>query len=719
MAEAVAAHQRGQVARAQAMYRQILESEPDNPDALHLLGVTCTQSGEFEAALEYIDRAIALRPGDAACHSNRGKALAGLGRAADALASYDRAVALAPGYAEAHNNRGNALRALKRAADALASYDRAIAIAPGYAEAFGNRGNALMDLRRPEEALASYDRALGLKPGLASAHANRGVALLESRHLAGALASFDHAIRLAPGNAEAHANRALVLLRLGRPGDALAACDAALGLNPGHATALAHRGLVLQQLGRMEEAAACYGRAVALRPDAAFLYGTWLHACMKVCDWSRWESSVAEMLGMLEAGLPVAPPFALLAVTDSAARQRRAAEILVQSRFPAVPEPRTPDRRPRTERLRLGYFSADFHDHPTMYLMAELFERHDRDRFELMAFSFGPDRRDAMRRRVETAFDRFLDVRDRSDGEIAALARELEVDIAVDLKGFTQDHRIGIFAHRASSLQVGYLGYPGTTGAGYLDYLIADRVLIPDASQRHYSEKIVYLPGCYQVNDRRRPAADAPLDRRDLGLPGSGFVFCCFNNSYKITPPVFDGWMRILGEVRDSVLWLFAENSAVARNLRREAGARGIDPARLVFAAPLPQPEHLARHAAADLFLDTTPCNAHTTASDALWCGLPLLTQAGESFASRVAASLLQDLGLPELVTHSQPEYERTAVALAGDAQRLARIRGSLAEGRLAAPLFDAGRFAGTIESAYLEIHARWLRGEPPAHLYL
>jgi len=719
LAQAVSLHQRGEIARAQALYRQVLESQPGNGDALHLLGVTCTQSGRFEEALRLIDRAIARKPDEAACHANRGKALAGLGRLPEALASYDRAVALAPAYPEAHLNRGNALRALGRNEQALVSYDRALELAPAYAEAHSNRGNALMDLRRLSEALASYDRAIELKPGLASAYVNRGAALIEARRLTEALASLDQAIGLAPGHAEAHSNRALALLRLGRLEDALACCDEALRLSPDHVNALAHRGLVLQQIGRTEEAVASYGRAVALRPDAGFLYGTWLHARMKVCDWDGWQSAATEMLQKLEAGLPVTPPFAVLAVTASAALQRRAAEILVQSRFPAAAPSLPGASRAGGGRLRIGYFSADFYDHPTMYLMAELFERHDRARFELLAFSFGPDRRDGMQRRVAAAFDRFIDVRDRADADIAALARELQLDIAVDLKGFTQDHRVGIFACRAAPLQVAYLGYPGTTGAEYIDYLVADRVLIPPASLRHYSEKIIYLPDCYQVNDRQRPTAGAPPDRPGLGLPERGFVFCCFNNSYKITPAVFDGWMRILGQAGDSVLWLFAESPVVARNLRREAASRGIDSARLVFAPPVPQVEHLARQRAADLFLDTLPCNAHTTASDALWCGLPVLTQAGEAFASRVAASLLQAVGLPELVVDTQQRYEQAAVELARDPVRLGEIRSRLTECRLRSALFDSEGFARKLESAYLRIHARWQSGLPPEHLYL
>jgi predicted O-linked N-acetylglucosamine transferase (SPINDLY family) len=351
--------------------------------------------------------------------------------------------------------------------------------------------------------------------------------------------------------------------------------------------------------------------------------------------------------------------------------------------------------------------------------MAELFERHDRAKFEWVAFSFGPDAKDEMRKRVSTAFDRFIDVRNRSDMDIAHLSRSLEIDIAVDLKGFTYDMRVGIFSYRAAPVQVGYLGYPGTMGAAYIDYLIADGTLIPQSSQQHYSEKIAYLPNSYQVNDRKRAIADKAFTRRELGLPDAGFVFCCFNDSYKITPHTFNGWMRILKRVPESVLWLLEGNRAAGDHFRKLAEQSGVSAQRLIFATRLPLAEHLARHRTADLFLDTFPCNAHTTGSDALWAGLPLLTCMGEAFASRVAASLLNAIDLPELITTTQEQYEALAVELATDAERLGQIRRKLQSNRLNAPLFDSELFARHIENAYSQMYERYQADLPPEHIHV
>jgi predicted O-linked N-acetylglucosamine transferase (SPINDLY family) len=364
----------------------------------------------------------------------------------------------------------------------------------------------------------------------------------------------------------------------------------------------------------------------------------------------------------------------------------------------------------------VGYFSADFSNHATLHLLAGLFEHHDRVKFEVTAFSFGPESQDPMRRRLEAACE-FIDVRERPDREVALLARERQIDIAVDLKGFTQDCRPGIFALRAAPVQVSYLGYPGTLGAPYMDYLIADRVLIPPESAQFYSEKIVYLPDSYQVNDAARVIAERVFSRAELGLPAAGFVYCCFNNNYKITPATFDGWMRILRQVPGSVLWLLEDNAGAAGNLRAAAEARGVSAARLVFAPRLPVADHLARQRAGDLFLDTLPCNAHTTASDALWAGLPLLTCLGESFAGRVAGSLLAAVGLSELITGSQAEYEALAVGLARDPGRLAGIRTRLAAQRLTAPLFNTELTTRRLEAAYEALVERHRAGLVPGHM--
>ena len=438
---------------------------------------------------------------------------------------------------------------------------------------------------------------------------------------------------------------------------------------------------------------------------------------MMACDWDGLDENLAAHAAAIRAGNRVTTPFPLLGLSDDPALQKQAAQIYTTAKCPRSSVLGPFRARKPGEKIRLGYYSADFHNHATAWLIAELFESHDRSRFELTAFSFGPEQQDEMRRRISSAFDHFLDARALSDRDIARLSRERGIDIAVDLKGHTQDSRPGIFAEGCAPLQIQYLGYPGTMGGDYMDYVVADKIVIPPGSEAGYVEKILRLPHSYQANDSRRKISDRMFTRAEMGLPDSGFVFCCFNNNYKILPEIFASWMRILKAVDGSVLWLLEDNALAAENLRKLAEAHGVDPGRLIFAGRLPLEEHLARHRLADLFLDTWPYNAHTTASDALWAGLPLLTRAGSSFASRVAASLLHAVGLPGLITSSVEDYESLATTLAKDPARLVALRKTLMDNRATASLFDGKLIARHLEAAYEAIQARHLSGLPPDHI--
>ena len=595
-----------------------------------------------------------------------------------------RAVAAYPNSAEAHSHLGVALGHLGRHAEALACAERAVALKPEYADAHYNRGVALGDLARYAEALKSYERAIALRADHAEAYNNRGIALAHFGRHAEALESYERAIALRPDYADAHHNRAAGLADVKR-----------------HA-----------------EAMESYERALQLKPDADFLYGDWLHARMHVCAWDDIDVYLGRLIEKIERHEKACQPFQALAMTSSAAIQRTAAETWVRDKCPPSQALPPVPRRPRGEKLRLGYFSADFRNHPVSLLAVGMFEHHDRSRFEVTAFSFGPETTDEMSSRVAAAFDRFVDVRDLADADVAALARKLGIDIAIDLGGFTQGNRTGIFAARAAPVQVSYLGYLGTMGAEYIDYLVADNVIIPPESRKHYAEKIAYLPS-YQANDEGRAVADRQFTREELGLPPTGFVFCCFNNNYKITPVIFDVWMRILQKVEGSVLFLYAGTEQAAANLKKEAALRGVAANRLVFGERLPVPEYLARYRSADLFLDTLPYNAGTTASDALWAGLPVLTCAGEAFASRMAASLLHAIHLPELVTTTRDEYEALAVALATEPDRLEGVRQRLAHSRTTAPLFDTQRLTRHVEAAYTAMYERYQAGLPPEHIHV
>lgn len=714
---AISLHRNGLLDEAAQIYREIVQAQPGNFDAVQMLAVVAAQRNDCAGALELFDRALRLKPDHAGAWNNRGNALLELGRVEDALQSFARATVLQPDYAEAFYNRGNALLDLNRCEEALQSYERALAIAPDYAQAHYNRGNALLALQRPAQALESLDRALKLDPGDAQALSNRGNALLALGRGFEAIDSYDRALALAPDLADAHYARGTALLGLNRMEAALQSFDRALALQPQNASALNNRGNALLALKRTAEALQSYERAFAIAPDLDFLHGLLLHARTELCDWRDLDGEVERMTAKILRGERAAPLLAVLALSDSPAVQRQAAGIWMRERHPASAALGAFGSRAPHAKIHVGYFSADFRIHPVAYLTAELFEAHDRARFELTAFSFGPDSGDEMRRRAEAAFDHFVDVRERSDAQIALLARQMQIDIAVDLGGHTRGSRPGIFALRAAPLQVSYLGSPGTMGADYIDYLVADATLIAQADRRHYVEKIICLPS-YQVNDSARPIADRAFSRQELGLPDSGFVYCCFNANYKITPAVFECWMRILGAVAGSVLWLAEGAPGAADNLRKEAQRRGIAAERLIFAGRVPtQAEHLARLRAADLFLDTLPYNAQATAGDALWAGVPVLTCAGSTFAGRVAASLLTALQLPELITAAPQAYEALAIVLAADRARLDALRRKLAANRLTTALFDARAFARNIEAAYAQIHARHQAGLPPDHI--
>ena len=648
-----------------------------------MLGVIFYQTRQLQRSVDLIDRAIKINPNNAGFYSNRGLALQDLKQLDAAIASYDKAIQLKPESAIAYYNRGNALKELKQLDAAIASYDQAIQLKPDYAEAHCNRGVALKDLEQFDASVASYDKAIQLSPDYAEAYSNRGNALKDLKQLDAAVASYDKAIQLRPDYAEAYSNR----------------------------------GYALRELRQLEAAVASYDKAIQLKPDIEYLFGIMLHTRMQLSDWSNFENNVSELIKKIEQGVRSSHSFPTLSLTSSLPTHRKSAEMMMNDKNPYNPSLGPIPKIPRSNKIRIGYFSADFREHPVSNLLAELFEMHDRSKFELIAFSFGPVSNDSMKERVAAAFDEFIDVRSYSDREIAILSRNLKINIAIDLGGHTENNRIGIFSYRASPIQVSYIGYLGTLGTDYIDYLVADKTIIPKQSQEHYSEKIVYLPNSFQVNDRRKVISDKKFTREELGLPLEGFVFCCFNNNYKITPSIFDSWVRILNSVNGSVLWLINDYPTSAANLYKEAEVRGLDPNRLVFSQRRQLPEYLASYQSADLFLDTLPYNAGTTASDALWAGLPVVTCLGESFASRMAASLLTAINLPELITNTRSEYEDLAIELATDPIKYNSIKSKLAENRLTTPLFDTPLFTRHLEDAYREMYDRYQNDLPPNHI--
>jgi predicted O-linked N-acetylglucosamine transferase (SPINDLY family) len=634
----------------------------------------------------------------------------------------DEAASLCRRALEAHPDSFEALQLMGvlesqrgRLQEALDLLRRALAIRPDSAATLANLGIALARLGRAGEAEAELERALSLAPASAPILFNLANLLAESGRHEQALARYDEALQAQPDFVQALNNRADVLMRLDRTSEALQSYQRALVLHPGYAEGWSNAGKVLRELGRHEDAALAYDRALALDPQLDFLPGARLHSRMKVCLWSDFEEQMQDLAGGLEAGRPVSTPFAVLATPLSADQQLRCARLYVALRYPHPSKRGVAARQARTGKIRLGYFSADLRDHAVAHLIVEVLERHDRSRFEVVGFSLKAAPGDAMRERIERACDEIVELAALPDGEAAETARRRQVDIAIDLNGFTLHGRPGIFAAGVAPLQVNYLGYPGTLGASFIDYIVADPVIIPEACFTSHSERVVQLPHSYQANQSFVPPAGEPPGRAELGLPERGVVFCCFNNSYKITPDVYTIWMRLLAQVPDSVLWLFETNPGTRASLRREAGDRGIEEGRIVFADRVPRPQHLLRQACADLFLDTFHYNAHTTASDALRAGLPVLTLLGQTFASRVGASLLHAIGMPELVASSSGDYETMALELARDSRRLAEFKARLARNRSTHPLFDCERFTRHLETAYARMWGRHVEGLPPA----
>jgi predicted O-linked N-acetylglucosamine transferase (SPINDLY family) len=621
-------------------------------------------------------------------------------------------LARTPLAGEAFYLLGSALLFQNRFAEALPALQEALRLAP--ARGVGHRlGYCHLALGEDSAAEQVLRREVQAYPDLIHAYNALGVAQIRQGKREDALAVFQQAARRDPASAEANNNVANVLSELGRQAEALPYLQSVVAANPKLADAQHNLGVLLQSLKRHDEAIERFEAALRLAPDMPYTLGYLIWNELAICRWDALADRTAALRRQLAKAIPAAP-FVLVGLDVSPQEQRRCAELHVRQTLQRMPPPLWRGERYRHQKVRVAYLSADFCEHATAHLAARLFELHDRSRFEVLAVSYGRDDGSPMRKRLERTFDRFIDVEGCSDAEAARLLRRLEVDIAVDLKGHTTGARPGILAFRPAPVQVAYLGFPGTTGAPFIDYVFADRFVLPPEMQGFYSEQVVYLPDCYQVNDDRRAIPPLRTGRGDAGLPSTGVVFCCFNNSYKISPQIFAVWMRLLKATPGSVLWLLEDNAVAPRNLRSAAAAAGVEPGRLVFAPRASHDEHLARHALADLFLDTLPCNAHTTASDALWAGLPILTCPGRSFAGRVAGSLLQALELGELAAPSVEEYERLALRFAGNPVLLAGARRKLAVNRARSPLFDTPRFCRHLEAAYLAIWERAAGGRPP-----
>lgn len=670
-------HKLNEVAQAQAFYEQILQIDPAHADALHHLGLILHHGGNNAQALALIQKAIAIQP---------------------TFAIY--------------NNVANILKTEGRIAEAIENFHKAIALKPDYAEAYNNLGVLYKDQKNSDRAIAHFQKAIALNPDFAGAYLNLGTALKEGNNLEASVACYQKAIAIQPDYAEAYNGLASSLNKQHKIAEAIAIYQKAIALNPKSPETLNNLGNIFSKQKNLSAAIACYEKALALNPQNAEALGGLFHSRQHCCDWTDFHSNQQRVVKAILAGQEGFKPLSFLAVSDSGQAQKQCAFTFAKKNYPAAKPKQA--KTYQHSKIRIAYVSGDLREHAVAILMTELFELHDKNRFEVFAISLQPETSSSLGQRVKNAFPHFIDVTAKSDVEVAQLIESLEIDIAVDLMGFTANSRTAIFAYRPAPIQINYLGYPGTMGVDYIDYIVADEYLIPADLQKHYCEKIIYLPDCFQVNDSKRFVPSKIPTRSELGLPATGFVFCAFNGSYKFTPPFFDAWMSILTAVPDSVLWLFADNPMVEENLRREAINRGVAVERLIFSKKVVYQLYLAQYPLADLFLDTLPFNGGTTVSDALWMGLPVLTYSGEAFAARMAGSLLNALGLPELITSNLLDYANKAIQLATTPTLLAEIRAKLAEHKKTYPLFNPSVFCKHLESAYTTLWERHQRGEPP-----
>ncbi|HJR55371.1 MAG TPA: tetratricopeptide repeat protein [Rhizomicrobium sp.] len=710
---------------AMAAYGEVLARAPRDVDALHSLGMLKLQTGATEEGRQLLEKAVTLDPGCAEARLHLGMALQNLGRRDDAAAAYGAAIALKPDYAEALFQLGLLQRQLGRLPEALSCFQRCAVLAPREPHVFLQRAELHFLLNDFAPALADFELVLVLQreanaagrptPAikLASLLFNRAVALENLGRFDEALAAYEQLVAMAPGNPDAWTNRGNLLRQEARLGDAEASYRRALALDPGHIVARINRGTVRGMLGKESEALADWRKLLELAPHDRNVLGGLLSSAGALCDWDTIDALRPRLEAEIPDGRALVAPFPMaLSFSDPKLLHTAISRFRRESLPPAGPRPALrADLDSGGGRIRLAYLSADFFTHATAHLMADLFERHDRARFEVIGISYGAESPDPVRERLKKAFDRFIDVQTLPDAKVAALLRQMQVDIAVDLKGYTLWSRSQIMAYGCAPVQVSYLGWPGTVGPDLCDYVLADPVVLPHDQQPYWDEKIVHLPDTYQVNDPSRPH-DPPMTRGEAGLPENTFIFASFNSHRKIRRGNFDVWMRLLAAVPGSVLWLL-DDSANER-LREHARMRGVDPARLIFAPRMDSRLHLQRLPNADLMLDNLPYGAHTTASDALWMGVPIVTCQGTAFAGRVGASLLTAISCPELITHSMAEYEALALELARDGERLAALRRKLADNRLTAPLFDAARFCRHIEQAYVTMMEIARAGEAP-----
>ena len=695
--------------------KKLIKLDPTNTRANELLGYIYGNEEKFDEASQYLTSACQ----DQNCNTEAlyylGKIQAIQKNYLQGINSLEKAIKKSGDFYEALFDLGSLFNAIGENQKAIEYYQRAMKFGRKQPELYFNLARIYHDKKKYEEAKNFYDKSLILRPNYAEAFLNKGIIFKKEKNYKEALENINKTIELNPRLAQGHSSLGHTLTELKNYEEALICFDKAIAIDSNYAEAWSNKGHALTELKIYEEALMCFDKAIKINPTMDWLEGEIKHTKMKICLWDNHEAEIKKISELIKQGKKINQPFAHLSITDDIYELKKVAEIYTKSKYQNVIN-RININNTKNEKIRIAYFSADFREHPVSILTAEMFELHDKSLFEIYAFSYGPDDKGQMRKRIMNAFNQFYDVSKISDSEIVTIARKLKIDIAIDLGGYTSKCRTEIFNHRVAPIQVSYIGFLGTMSNNKIDYLIADKTIITNEEKDAYTEKIIFLPS-YQINDRKRKIADKKFTREELGLPKNSFIFCNFNNNYKLTPDIFNGWIEILKRTTDSSLFLYAENNVVVENLKNYAIARNIDGNRLIFGHKISAENYLARYKICDLFLDTFPYNGGTTCSDAIWAGLPVVTLKGKSFASRYASSILNSAGQSMLIANSLSEYKNLAVNLAQNPSKLNMIKSELENNRLTMPLFDSHLFTKNIEKAYIKMYERNQQNLPPDHI--
>ncbi len=698
---------------------KILDNDPKNFDANNLLAAIFFQNSEYLNAIKFFKNAITINPKIPHLYNNLSIAFCQIKKFDEALLSWDKAIKIKADYAEAYFGKGNVYSIFKDYDKAINNYNSAIRINKNFKQAYSNLGNVYFLTKEFKKSLENFTIASNIKPINEIEINNQGNIFFELRDYKVALEKYNYATNINPKFALGFYNIAKTYKEINQNDDAIINYQKAIQLNNNFAEAYQNLGNLYLDLEKFEKGIFSLTQALKINPELKNLHGTIIQSKCGICDWSTFIQDKNLLKKNILMKKNTSNPFPVISIYDSPELQRIASETYVKDEFSKFKRKEIIKKNFVPKKIKIGYFSSDFHNHATSHLMINLFELHDRSKFEVYAFSFGKDDNSEMRKRVSKAFDKFFDVKLDSEEEIAKKSRELEIDIAVDLKGYTGNNRFGIFIERCAPIQISYLGYPGTTGSNCIDYLVADKTLIPKENEKFYSEKIIYLPNSYQVNEDNKKISNKNFTRKNFGLLDDSFVFCSFNQIYKILPEMLKIWAHILNEVKNSVLWLLADNDKAKANILSEFLKVGINSSRVIFTKRLSLDEHFERQKLADLFLDTYPCNAHTTASDALRVGLPILTLKGQSFASRVSTSLLNELGMDELITNNYEEYTMRAIELAKDKELMKKIKVKLNENIKSKTLFKAKTFTKSLEISYQKVYELYMRDMKPEHIEL